>query len=125
MPKVVLFVDDDDSVRQFGEDLLTDLGYEAVTAANGVEALRVFEARASDAVVTDIRMPGIDGYELAAQFRSLKPELPIVCVSGFTPGSELERHYNVFLRKPFRSAQLASVLEVVLSGAEAPRFRLD
>src|SRR5947209_5338619 len=103
MAKVILVVDDDDDVRDITEMMITDLGYEAVLAPDGFAALRVLEDQTVDAMITDIRMPGMDGYQLAEKVRKLKPRLPVICFSAYAHLSAGARHCEVFMRKPFTS----------------------
>ena len=111
MSKVILVAEDDDDVREFAEMLIGHLGYDVVSAPDGVAALQVIEERSVDALLTDIRMPRMDGYELAARAHKLRPEMPIVCVTGFSHLSADGRHCQVFLRKPFAPRQLEEVLK--------------
>lgn len=105
--KRVLVVDDEAFVRYTVADELEHAGCSVVEAADGAEALDVLAAGDPfDLMVTDIRMPGFDGWTLAERARELRPGLPVLYVSGFSgvdprpvPGGE-------FLSKPFLPAQL-------------------
>lgn len=63
--------------------VLGELGYTIVTAANGKEALEHYSPHAFDLVVTDYKMPHMDGLELIAHLRKKEPALPIILISGF------------------------------------------
>jgi len=78
----LLCVDDDSSFRQLYKNLLGTLGFEVTVAADGPQALKLFLTRKIDAVLTDFEMPGMTGGELAARLKRLRPELPVVLVSG-------------------------------------------
>ena len=78
----LLCVDDDSSFRQFYKTLLESYGYDVTVAANGRQALKLFLSRKVDAVLTDFEMPGMTGGELAARLKRLRPELPVLLVSG-------------------------------------------
>ncbi len=78
----VLIVDDDAALRTVLRAMLKQEGFHPVSATNGREALRVLESRAVDAVVTDVRMPLMDGMQLLDEARSLAPSLPIVVLTG-------------------------------------------
>jgi CheY-like chemotaxis protein len=67
--QTVLIVDDDEGIREALRDALVDVGYRVATAGNGAEALDVLEASSPDAVLTDLVMPGVDGWELASRVR--------------------------------------------------------
>ena len=105
--KRILVVDDEAFVRYTVADEFEHAGCSVVEAADGAEALTALAAGdAFDLMVTDIRMPGFDGWTLAERARELWPALPVLYVSGFSgvdprpvPGGE-------FLSKPFLPAQL-------------------
>lgn len=113
----ILVVDDDDAVRNVMAQMLAFLGYAVVTAANGLDAIDLFtsEGEQIHLVVTDLRMPVMDGYEIVDRIRRLKPSAPIVCMSSYAtvPCPAGTR----FLAKPF---SLAAVKECV---EEAMIFR--
>jgi CheY-like chemotaxis protein len=78
----LLCVDDDSGIRKLYKDMFGCYGYDVTVAASGREALKLFLSRKVDAVVTDLEMPGMTGTELASKLKSLRPELPVVLVSG-------------------------------------------
>jgi len=78
----LLCVDDDSGFRQLYKDLLGSYGYEVTVAASGHQALKLFLTSKIDAVLTDFEMPEMTGAELAARLKRLRPELPVVLVSG-------------------------------------------
>jgi DNA-binding NtrC family response regulator len=78
----LLCVDDDSSFRQFYKNLLGSYGYDVTVAASAKQALKVFLSKKVDAVVTDFEMPEMTGIELAARLKKMRPELPILIMSG-------------------------------------------
>jgi CheY-like chemotaxis protein len=82
MRRRLLCVDDDSAFRQFYKNLLGSYGYEVTVAANGRQALKLFLSRKVDAVLTDLEMPEMTGTELAARLKRLRPELPVLLISG-------------------------------------------
>lgn len=78
----LLCVDDDSAFRQFYKNLLGSYGYDVTVAANGRQALKIFLSGKVDAVLTDFEMPGMTGTELAARLKKMRPELPVLLVSG-------------------------------------------
>ena len=66
------------------KSVLEELGYRIVTSTSGADALEQFAAHKFDLVVTDYKMPRMDGLELIGRLRKSTPELPIVLVSGFS-----------------------------------------
>jgi len=79
----ILLVDDNANGLKARKTVLEDLGYGIVTASNGHDALERFAPQKFDLVVTDYKMPRMDGLELIVNLRKLQPELPIVLISGF------------------------------------------
>jgi CheY-like chemotaxis protein len=78
----LLCVDDDSGTRKFYKDMFGSYGYDVTVASGGREALKLFLSRRIDGVVTDLEMPGMTGTELAKRLKKLRPELPVVLVSG-------------------------------------------
>lgn len=112
-PHHVLLVDDNDDVRETSADMLEELGYRVLQATNGFEALeKLAEFPDLEVMVTDIRMPGMSGFELcdlaSARYRSLK----VVMISGyFTPQVTSCR----LIRKPFRTVELDHAIREALA----------
>ncbi len=106
----VLLVDDEILVRMGTADMLEDLGYKVVEANSGEEALRLLdEGLMPDMMLTDHRMPGMNGAELIRTVRESLPELPMALLSGY---SEVEGISSSVprLSKPFRAAELEDCL---------------
>jgi CheY-like chemotaxis protein len=82
-PATVLLVDDSKDGLIVRKLLLEEAGYSVITAANGEEALRVFAASSCDLVITDFRMPRMNGTELIEKLRKLEPNTRIILLSGF------------------------------------------
>jgi PAS domain S-box-containing protein len=113
----VLLVEDDPTVLALTLDMLTGLGYAAVTATNAAEALEVIRSDAPiDLLFTDVVMPGgISGVELARTAREMRPGLPVLLTSGFMgEGAVLETAEFPLLDKPYETTQLAAKLRKVL-----------
>jgi CheY-like chemotaxis protein len=118
--KSVLVVDDSEDVREYCELLLTGAGYDVRVASNGEEALeRVREAR-PDVIVTDVVMPGLDGFGLLVRLKSdlAPPVPPVIVTSGFdiTEEEALRRGALVFLPKPVTAEQLLECIKLALTG---------
>ncbi len=107
-PARILVVDDDPFVRRLIDDALTSQGYEVDTAVNGREGLERIIAQPYDLIMSDLRMPELDGIGLYREVERRRPELVarIVFVSGTTELPEYTlflRHNSVpVLSKPFR-----------------------
>jgi CheY-like chemotaxis protein len=107
----VLIVEDDNDLREVATHLVVGLGYGACSASAGAEAIAKLEGEPDIGLVfTDILMPGgMSGFELAAEIRRRRPDLPILMMSGF-PGHFMPGACESFpiIRKPFTQIELAS-----------------
>ncbi|MFD1107539.1 hybrid sensor histidine kinase/response regulator [Sphingobium olei] len=121
IPLVILAVDDDDLVLTNTAGMLEDLGHTVFQASSAQDALRILERGDVDLVVTDHAMPGMTGAQLADAIESLRPDLPVIIITGF---AELPPHASrrPRLDKPFRQAELASA--VACAGRDAAARRL-
>ena len=114
---LVLVIDDEPLVRELLENYLEDLDFRAIFAANGREGLEHFVAEKSDIdlVILDLLMPEIDGFELLRHIKALKPQVPVVIISGYEKSNVADRipdgHMAAFLRKPFSIAELEEILK--------------
>lgn len=91
MLKKILVVDDDPVVAHSFDRVLSNKGYAVIRAANGDEALAKLAAEDYDVVYTDIRMPGMDGIEVARRAKASKPWLPVVIVTGYGSDSNIAK----------------------------------
>jgi len=116
----VLFIDDEPSVYAIGRLLLEQLGYQAVCASGGDEAIEIFagEPQSFDVVVTDHAMPGMTGMELARRLRELRSDVPIVLTTGFAGldvTSQLEGiGIHQVLPKPYTVEELSAALRAAM-----------
>ena len=117
----VLVVEDEDAVRIFATEALRRQGYEVLQASDGLEALDVMEDHDHevDIVVSDVKMPEMDGPTLFKALREHNPELKFVFVSGYTDDAftktlDADAEYT-FLPKPYTLAQIAEVVKTQLS----------
>lgn len=79
----ILIVDDEQSMCQYLSILLGKEGYDVQTATSGAEALRLLEQAPFDMVMTDIRMPGMDGIQLLKGVRAMDPEMPVIMMTAY------------------------------------------
>ncbi|HXW03629.1 MAG TPA: sigma-54 dependent transcriptional regulator [Vicinamibacterales bacterium] len=121
-PRTILAIDDDDSLRRVVEYNLMEEGYRVITAADGPSGLEAYQREAVDVVLTDIRMPGIEGIELLARLKAMQPELPVIMLTAFgTIDSAVEAmRLGAFdyLTKPFSRDQLRASVRKALEVAE-------
>jgi DNA-binding NtrC family response regulator len=83
--KTVLFVDDHEVLANLSCEILEMQGYRAVSAYDGADALRKFEQDDFDILVTDFRMSGMNGVELAQKVHEKRPGVPVILVTGYGP----------------------------------------
>jgi DNA-binding NtrC family response regulator len=81
--KAILFVDDHEVLARLSCEILEMQGYRAVSAYNAHDALNKFRQEKFDLLVTDFRMDGMNGLELARQVHSTNPEIPVIIVTGY------------------------------------------
>jgi DNA-binding NtrC family response regulator len=115
----VLVVEDDDDTRAALADTLTDLGHSIEVRADGVAALERLHSGEFDAVLTDVRMPGMDGIELCRRLSGDRPSLPVLVMTAFgdvdsAMGALRAGAYD-FITKPLTIERLASALERALN----------
>jgi signal transduction histidine kinase len=116
--EIILVVDDDESVREMVSKIVNQIGCEAVTARNGEEALEILRSNSSPIMVTDLKMPEMDGLELIKSTRSEFPDLRIICMTGY--GSSYSYTDLValgaadYITKPFTADDLIAKLNRVI-----------
>ncbi|HSM93682.1 MAG TPA: response regulator, partial [Anaeromyxobacteraceae bacterium] len=133
MPDVILFVDDEPEVLAILKRTFTERdGYLALTASGGEEALAILGARDVDLLVTDQRMPGMTGIELAAAARRLRPGLCVILLTAFTDPREVIDAINKgevyrYLTKPWEFVDLRQSILRALEQVKLKReqARLD
>ncbi len=117
MDKTVLFVDDEKDICDVLSISLSDLGYKVYTAQNGQEALRIIQDVSPPIVLTDIRMPVMDGIELLRRIKSQFPETEVVMVTGHGDMDlaieSLKNEATDFIVKPIKD----EALEIALNRA--------
>ncbi|MFC1881230.1 response regulator [Thermodesulfobacteriota bacterium] len=97
----VLVIDDEIGILQIIRQALTKFGHNVETAADGQEGIRKFDDGSFDIVITDIRMPGIDGNGVVKHIRnSEKQFIPVIAISG-TPWLMENNSFDMVLAKPF------------------------
>jgi DNA-binding response OmpR family regulator len=112
----ILVVDDNLDIRAFAKRFLEIAGWTVVTAADGAEGLRIYEEHQSNIVLllTDVRMPNINGFELADRVLDIDSQLPVLFMSG---GAGSNYRGLECIAKPFRSAELLDRISRVLNAS--------
>lgn len=123
-PLRILCVDDEPSLAQVHLRALKRFGYEVVMASSGTEAWQVFAAEPDrfDAVITDWGLPGMDGRTLSEALHQLRPDLPILLVTGDVGSDETfvgpRKGWCAVLSKPFTIIELQKAIAAALGGSK-------
>jgi two-component system cell cycle sensor histidine kinase/response regulator CckA len=124
----VLLVEDEDPVRLFAARALRGKGYTVLEARSGEAALDMLEVSDQqniDLLITDVVMPGIDGPTLVKRVRGSRPNLPVICISGYSEDALRQRIADTtgitFLPKPFSLKQLAGAVKSGISSGTGSR----
>ena len=116
----VLLVEDQDAVRNTAESMLKQMGYEVLAASGGAEAVNLLRANLDriHCVMTDLSMPGMDGWETLAALRKILPHIPVILVSGHDEASAMTGNWSerpqVFLHKPYSMRDLKAAVDKAL-----------
>jgi two-component system cell cycle sensor histidine kinase/response regulator CckA len=122
-PLVILVVDDDRLVREVATRSLERAGYDVIAVESGQEAVDLVRAaqHSIDAVLLDLSMPLMDGWQTAALLKACRPDLPIALTSGYGEDQFPDRAdpgtYDAFLNKPYGPRELAGCVEALMAAA--------
>ncbi|MEW6281686.1 MAG: response regulator [Candidatus Eremiobacterota bacterium] len=115
----ILLLEDDDSLRELLAAVLMDNGYQVEAAATGDEAVRVAQSQEFDLVVTDVRMPGLDGLQALELVQRQQPGVPSMVVTGFSSEADSIRAIRLgvgdYLKKPFSVETFLSAVHRLIS----------
>ncbi|MBL8793222.1 MAG: PAS domain S-box protein [Planctomycetia bacterium] len=118
----ILVIDDEETVRQVATRILQRAGFKVLQAADGQQGVEVFRRNHQEiaAVILDLTMPHMSGDEVVSELRALKPETPIVLMSGYHEQEVVNlfagQNLAGFVQKPFRASDLLVTLSRVLIG---------
>jgi len=119
----VLVVDDDERIRGLAKGMLERLGYKALLAADGREAIDVYRARQKEVecIILDLTMPNMDGEETCREIRSINPAAKVIMSSGYDEQEVEQRFAGLgivgFIQKPYRLPLLARILQQHIAGS--------
>jgi len=125
----ILVVDDEPDIVLVLQAILTHAGYEVLTAYDGLGALEQVEAGLPDLILLDLRMPGLDGWDVCAHLKGDRRTryIPVMMVSALRSADDIARGFRVgasdYLVKPFRAdeflARVKSLMQTFPSGRQA------
>lgn len=123
----VLYVEDNDAVREDTVELLKEFFYHIETASNGVEGLEKFKKGKFDLVITDINMPKMNGIEMIKEIKKIDKRVPVIVITAFSDFKYLVECIKVgvygYILKPIDINQLLEVLNTVLEKIKLRRER--
>lgn len=115
MKQKLLLVDDEPGIRNVLKVFLDDIGYNVLTAASGEEALQVFGVERPPIVVTDVKMPGMDGVEVLRRVKAIRPDTEVIVITGHgdmdTAIESLKLDAADFITKPINTDALEIALK--------------
>jgi DNA-binding NtrC family response regulator len=111
----ILVVDDEEMLRKVIHKILTKEGYDVHLASSGTEALEILSREEIDLVITDVKMPEMDGFDLLEQMKKNYPKLGIIVMTAFgdayTVRDALMLGADEYITKPFKSYEIVMVVE--------------
>ena len=118
MPIRILLADDDAGVRRVIQFKLKQRGFEVTTAENGASALTMLKRQEFDLLLTDMKMPGLNGIELLEQAKGIRPGLEVILITAYADVHQAVRAMKLgafdYLTKPFEDDQLFVAIEKAL-----------
>lgn len=119
--KKILVVDDEISILKFMNNYLTKAGYEVYIASNGLEGIDLAKSHNVDLIITDVKMPIMNGFRLIQELKSdpAYRSIPIIVITGYTIEEEDRKNaekYGVadYFTKPFEAADILKVVRKYL-----------
>ncbi len=122
-PQRALVIDDNTIVRRVLQDLVTSCGYRADVAADGPEAIALFEQNRYDVVLTDLLMPRMSGWQVLAAVREREPKTPVIIVTGshvYADDQRIAQPGVTLVPKPVEMHALREALSRVLRAGSPP-----
>ena len=121
----ILVIDDEKPILDMVRQALTRFGFAVETASDGSEGIEKYDRHNFDLVITDIKMPGLDGIQVAAHIRhSCRPDTPVFGVSG-THWLLENGHFDQVFAKPFSLTELGKAIRSYLTLKPLPDFATE
>lgn len=116
MKKKVLLIDDEEIIRITSGEIMTELGFNVITAATGRDGLDLFSKSYGDIslVILDLTLPDISGFEIYNAMKKINPEAKIMLTSGFAH-EPIENSNVVFIQKPYTISDLNRKLKELIA----------
>jgi two-component system, response regulator PdtaR len=122
-PLKIAVADDERDTREYFQEYLSHLGHDVRAATDGRQLVEICRVLGSDLIVTDYRMPGLDGLAAATEVNRERP-VPVILISGRHGAESLARSDGGlvvrFLTKPVKEAELRAAIASLSTGAELP-----
>lgn len=116
--ETILVVDDELALLDLTQEILASNGYKVFIAENAQSALALLKNEVIDLIVSDVIMPGMDGYQLAAEVEKLFPNMPVQLVSGFSDDQHIqstnEKLRRQLIQKPYKMTELLNRVRLIL-----------
>jgi len=125
----ILIVDDDPRIQILLQQLLKAKGHEGFVAENGACAIEVVRKHAFDLIITDLRMPKMNGMDLLREVKALYPDLPVLMVTAYASDETTVESVKLgvfdYMDKPFKIDDLMSAIDRALSAPRGEKRAVD
>jgi DNA-binding NtrC family response regulator len=125
----ILIVDDDPRIPVLLKELLKSEGYESVLATNGMHALELIKQEAFDLIITDLRMPHMNGMELLREVKTLWPSIPVIMITAYASDKTAVESAKLgvfdYLAKPFKVEELIAAIDRALATGKDKTRAMD
>ena len=126
----ILVIDDEVDMLTLLRMIIEDnTHYDVETTNSPTEAIKLLKEEDFDLVITDLKMPGIDGLELFEEFRDIKPDIPVIIITAYgspeIASEALERGVTDFITKPFRKDSILFTMKRVLELAQVRKENIE
>jgi len=123
----ILVVDDEEMIRKLFQDTLGEFGHTVIAVGTSSEGLELVKQSDFDMVFLDLKMPGMDGAELFRQIKTIKPNLPVVIITGYPDSDMMARAlangpFGV-MNKPFSESDILAAVNSFIQAGKATRKR--
>ncbi len=130
MPQRILVIDDELDMLMLLRMIIEDnTDYEVETTNNPSEALKMVTENDYDLVISDLKMPGMDGLELCDEVKDIKPDLPLIMITAYgsleTADEAMKKGVADFITKPFRKDSILFTINRVLELARVQRENIE